>query len=425
MRLTYSGVFLLLLVATYPFAASGQTRGYRFSQETQTSINELRASAVSNFPIPVLLGVEVNDLTKNFGDPRGDGTRTHEGLDILAPSGTPIASPVDAVVTSIGNGSSSGIYVRAAAPGGETLVYMHLSAIATGVVSGTKLKRGDILGFVGNTGNASGGPAHLHFEVRANRTPTDPYPRLTQTFTLAERMLGITQAIDKGGAAYIPTWASKFRNTFVSAQAQGIMVPQSIVQLLGTTPQTPPAQATSTAPHDPALVFGESNGKVITLQKFLISSNSGVAAAYLKNSGATGYFGVITKTALIEYQLATKIPATGTVDDETYLHIFGLDNEGDSTETEDDTDVVPATTTPAVFTRDLELKMHGEDVRALQVYLNAHGFVVAETGDGSPGKETDYFGARTQAALIRYQKAKAITPAAGYFGPKTRASFLR
>ena len=76
---------------------------------------------------------------------------------------------------------------------------------------------------------------------------------------------------------------------------------------------------------------------------------------------------------------------------------------------------------PAVgFTRDLRAGMTGEDVRQLQRFLNARGFVVAPAGFGSPGNETEYFGPATQAALAKFQAAHSITPAVGYFGPKTR-----
>jgi peptidoglycan hydrolase-like protein with peptidoglycan-binding domain len=75
----------------------------------------------------------------------------------------------------------------------------------------------------------------------------------------------------------------------------------------------------------------------------------------------------------------------------------------------------------SVFTRDLELGASGEDVRALQHFLNTHGFPVNLTVEGSLGKETLVFGPATQAALIKFQTARGIVPAAGYFGPKTRA----
>src|SRR5690606_7271821 len=124
--------------------------------------------------------------TPDFGDPRDGGDREHEGQDILAPRGTPILSPTEAVVLRIGNGSSSGKNVYTANPGGETFVYMHLDEIASDLEEGDRLDTGDLIGYVGNTGNASGGPAHLHFEIREGREAKDPYPRLLASFTVEE-----------------------------------------------------------------------------------------------------------------------------------------------------------------------------------------------------------------------------------------------
>lgn len=75
-----------------------------------------------------------------------------------------------------------------------------------------------------------------------------------------------------------------------------------------------------------------------------------------------------------------------------------------------------------VFKTDLTSGSLGSDVKALQQFLNAHGYPVATSGAGSLGNETTRFGPATKAALIRYQKAKGIMPAAGYFGTKTRAA---
>jgi hypothetical protein len=72
------------------------------------------------------------------------------------------------------------------------------------------------------------------------------------------------------------------------------------------------------------------------------------------------------------------------------------------------------------FTRDLKLGMSGIDVKMLQVFLNKHGFHVAESGAGSPGNETSYFGTLTKNALAKFQAAKGISPAVGYFGAITR-----
>ncbi len=73
------------------------------------------------------------------------------------------------------------------------------------------------------------------------------------------------------------------------------------------------------------------------------------------------------------------------------------------------------------FTRNLTVGSTGADVRALQQWLNANGYQVSASGAGSPGNETQYFGPATRTALAKYQAAVGISPAAGYFGPITRA----
>ena len=71
--------------------------------------------------------------------------------------------------------------------------------------------------------------------------------------------------------------------------------------------------------------------------------------------------------------------------------------------------------------QDLQFGMRNEDVRTLQKYLNAQGFIVSASGAGSLGNETTFFGPATRAALARLQKSKGITPAVGYYGPITRS----
>ncbi|MBP9851492.1 MAG: peptidoglycan-binding protein, partial [Candidatus Pacebacteria bacterium] len=72
------------------------------------------------------------------------------------------------------------------------------------------------------------------------------------------------------------------------------------------------------------------------------------------------------------------------------------------------------------FTKDLKLGMKDKEVKMLQQYLNQKGFTVSLSGPGSFGNETEVFGKATRAALIKFQKANKITPAAGYFGPMSR-----
>src|SRR3989338_7377014 len=70
---------------------------------------------------------------------------------------------------------------------------------------------------------------------------------------------------------------------------------------------------------------------------------------------------------------------------------------------------------------DLTLGSKGAAVKALQQYLNANGAQVSASGAGSPGNETEFFGLFTKAALAKWQAANGVSPAAGYFGPRTRA----
>jgi hypothetical protein len=75
-----------------------------------------------------------------------------------------------------------------------------------------------------------------------------------------------------------------------------------------------------------------------------------------------------------------------------------------------------------LFKTDLTAGSLGSEVKALQQFLNTHGYTITASGAGSPGNETTIFGAATRAALVKYQTAHNITPATGYFGAKTRAS---
>jgi murein DD-endopeptidase MepM/ murein hydrolase activator NlpD len=158
--------FILGAVVPFPHSAHARHR----------TTTRLGGKAVQNLPMPVLFGVNIFSLTPDFGDPRSGG-REHEGQDILAPRGAPIISPTEAVVLDRGVWPGAGNYVSTANPGGENFRYMHLDQ-PSHLRPGDKLEAGDLIGFVGATGNASGGAPHLHFEIRKSGA-IDPYPRLT------------------------------------------------------------------------------------------------------------------------------------------------------------------------------------------------------------------------------------------------------
>jgi len=80
--------------------------------------------------------------------------------------------------------------------------------------------------------------------------------------------------------------------------------------------------------------------------------------------------------------------------------------------------------TACQFTRNMELGDVGEDVRCLQEYLNNSGFTIAQSGVGSPGRETNQFQLLTQDAVIAWQKKHGLTPPIGYFGNGSRETYI-
>lgn len=135
---------------------------------------------VDGFVFPVFGPVEFADT---FGAPRMNGTRYqhwHEGTDVVADSGTPLLTVENSVVTRIGNHVLGGLGVTLRGASGPEYYYAHLSGLAPGVATGKKLRAGEVIGYVGATGNAQ--TAHLHFEIHAERASVNPYPLLRVTW---------------------------------------------------------------------------------------------------------------------------------------------------------------------------------------------------------------------------------------------------
>jgi peptidoglycan LD-endopeptidase LytH len=110
-----------------------------------------------------------------WGADRDGGKRSHEGVDIFAPKGTPAIAAADGYVTGVREGGIGGktVWLR---PEGKnyTLYYAHLDEQL--VTEGQLVKKGDTVGTVGNTGNARTTPAHLHFGIYAYSGAVDPWP---------------------------------------------------------------------------------------------------------------------------------------------------------------------------------------------------------------------------------------------------------
>lgn len=110
-----------------------------------------------------------------WGASRGGGSRSHKGIDIFAKRGTPVVAATDGFITNTGNRGLGGkqVWLRDGIFG-QSLYYAHLDSIA--VSGGNRVKVGDTLGFVGNTGNAKTTSPHLHFGIYTSGGAVDPLP---------------------------------------------------------------------------------------------------------------------------------------------------------------------------------------------------------------------------------------------------------
>lgn len=129
-----------------------------------------------SLPVPVQ-GVAPRRLADTWGAARSGG-RTHQGIDIFAKRGTPVLSATEGVVTRIGENTLGGQVVWVMGPGRQMHYYAHLDGYAD-IRRGQLVAPGDVLGFVGNTGNAKGTPPHLHYGIYAGGGALNPYPLLT------------------------------------------------------------------------------------------------------------------------------------------------------------------------------------------------------------------------------------------------------
>ena len=132
-------------------------------------------------------GIGAAQLADTYTQSRSDG-RTHEAIDIMAPTGTPVLAVADGTVEKLFDSKQGGLTLYQFEPGGRyAYYYAHLDRYAAGVVEGKALRRGEVIGYVGSTGNADPAAPHLHFAVfvlgpeRAwhKGTAINPYPLLT------------------------------------------------------------------------------------------------------------------------------------------------------------------------------------------------------------------------------------------------------
>lgn len=184
-----AGVFLLVVAfAALRAASEGRFGGWFASKFLNTGEARPASSSPTAAALPGASGSSDTGGTKQFGDPvpsaslvspfgaaRDGGARTHMGIDLGAPRGTPVVAIGDGTISYASTGFRlCGTGVKINHGGGFESVYCHLDTIAQGIAKGGTVLRGQTIGTVGNTGNAASTGPHLHFEIRRNGQSINP-----------------------------------------------------------------------------------------------------------------------------------------------------------------------------------------------------------------------------------------------------------
>lgn len=146
--------------------------------------------SIATVSIPSRMPVEAVRLTSSYGmrgHPVLGGRRAHKGIDLAGPVGTPIYATADGMVSKAEWFSSYGLYVSIEHGGALQTRYGHMSRL--NVANGQRVRKGDIIGFIGSTGRSTG--PHLHYEVRVNGQAVNPLPYM-QTESFAQTTARLT-----------------------------------------------------------------------------------------------------------------------------------------------------------------------------------------------------------------------------------------
>ena len=156
------------MVAVKQQKADAAEAQYEAWVKSQASVGSGQSAEGFRWPLPV-----AGTVTTEFGATQninGVISHGHSGMDIAAPYGTPILAAHDGTVSSTTGHWTYGNVVMVDNGDGVTTLYAHMSSIGVGV--GQSVKQGDVIGYVGSTGNSTGN--HLHFEVRINGVKQNP-----------------------------------------------------------------------------------------------------------------------------------------------------------------------------------------------------------------------------------------------------------
>lgn len=185
-----TAVVTAVLTSLFWLLAFNLGRGGPPAENVITETTEAQPELVlgpGGLAVPVA-GVRIEELVDTYADARAGGVRVHDAIDIMAEAGTPVVAAAEGTVEKLFFSESGGgitLYVRS--PDRRWVYYYaHLQAYEPGLAEGQRVERGDRLGTVGSTGNASPEAPHLHFAVHRmdpdddwhGGTAVNPYPLL-------------------------------------------------------------------------------------------------------------------------------------------------------------------------------------------------------------------------------------------------------
>ena len=160
------------------------------AEPLDTPVAESTVTVQPNQLLIPVQNIRPSDLSDTYSDSRDGGSRLHEALDIMAPKGTSVLSATPGVIERLFQSDAGGktIYVRSV--DGETIYYYaHLDDYAQGLKEGQRVRRGQRIGTVGSSGNASEDAPHLHFAILQTTkdaewwepaTAINPFPLLSK-----------------------------------------------------------------------------------------------------------------------------------------------------------------------------------------------------------------------------------------------------
>lgn len=177
---------------------SGDTRFRQLftSWESLDNGSTAKPATQTGIAIPSRMPVEGSRLSSSYGmrnHPVIGGRRNHKGVDLAAPTGTPIYATADGIVGRADWFSSYGLFVRIEHGADLETRYAHMSKLA--VAAGERVKKGDIIGYVGSTGRSTG--PHLHYEVRIDGIAVNPIPYMVESE--AQQAFALAKDGGKGG----------------------------------------------------------------------------------------------------------------------------------------------------------------------------------------------------------------------------------